>query len=245
MLKSEREKQILDILSEQGFTSVEKLSKMLFSSESSIRRDLTNLENRGLVKRSYGGAELIVSQSNILPFNTRTFSFAEEKRAIAKKAVTLVKDGDVIFLDQSTTCYFLAMELTSKKGITVVTNSLSIQNFLSLTDIKVISTGGVLSNDDRSCFVGERAENTYKEIYADIAFFATKSLSEDGVVSDCTLEEIVLRKAMLKNSAKKVFLCNSQKFNTKSPYIQCTLSDVDIMVSEKEAEKYKKYCQTY
>ncbi len=245
MLKNEREIQIIDLLNEKGYASVADLSKMLFASQSSIRRDLTNLEKKGMVRRSYGGAELINSKSNILPFSTRAYSCVLEKEQIAKKAATLVKDGDVVFLDQSSTCYFLAGELVNKKGITVVTNSLNTLNLLSLTDLKVISTGGVLSREDRSCLVGEGAEKTYDGIFADIAFFATKSLSADGVISDCTQEEIAVRKIMLKNSAKKVYLCNSAKFDTKSPYIQCTLSDIDILISENNSEKYEKYCEVY
>lgn len=243
MLKNERENQILDLLKEKGFMSVANLSKMLFASQSSIRRDLTNLEKKGIVRRSYGGAELIVSKSNILPFTTRAYDSVAEKQIIAKKAAGLVKDGDVIFLDQSSTCYFLAMELIDKKGITVVTNSLIILNFLSLTDLKVISTGGILSREDRTCLVGEGAEKTYDSIFADIAFFSTKSLSSDGIISDCTQEEISVRKIMLKNSSKRVYLCNSAKFDTKSPYIQCSLSEVDILISEDTAKRYEKYCE--
>lgn len=245
MLKTERESQILDLLKEKEFISVADLSELLFASQSSIRRDLTNLEKKGLVRRSYGGAELIVSKSNVLPFSTRAYSCVDEKQIIAKKASDFVNDGDVVFLDQSSTCYFLAMELINKKGITVVTNSLNILNYLSLTDIKVISTGGVLSSDDRSCMVGEGAEKTYESIFADVMFFSTKSLSADGVISDCTQEEIAVRKIMLKNSAKKVYLCNSAKFDTKSPYIQCTLSDIDILISENNSEEYEKYCEVY
>lgn len=243
MFKNERENQILDLLSEKGYISVADLSKMLFASQSSIRRDLTNLEKKGMVRRSYGGAELIVSKSNILPFTTRAYSCVAEKEIIAKKAANLVKDGDVVFLDHSSTCYFLAMELAKKKGITVVTNCLNILNYLSLTDLRVISTGGVLNREDRSCLVGEGAEKTYDSIFADIMFFSTKSLSAEGIISDCTQEGIAVRKAMLKNSAKKVFLCNSAKFDTKSPYIQCTLSEVDVLISEINADRYEEYCE--
>lgn len=245
MLKNEREKQILDILNEKGYMSVNELSKILFASESSIRRDLTALEKKGYLKRSYGGAELIRAGSNVLPFNTRAYTSVEEKRIIAKKAAAMVKDGDVIFLDQSSTSYFLAMELSDKTGITVVTNSLTILNCLSFTDIKVISSGGILSRDNRSCFVGEGAAKTFSEIYADIMFFSSKSLSLDGVISDCTQEEVAVRNVMMRNAEKKVFLCNSAKFGTRSPYIQCSLSDIDCLVSEAENTELKKYCETY
>ncbi len=232
MLKTEREEQIINILRNSGFVTVKNLSEILFASESSIRRDLTHLENKGIVSRSYGGATLITANTNVLPFYTRAFSNIEEKRKIAKKAVTLIRKGDIIFLDQSSTSFFLAREICNIKGITVVTNNTEILNYLSEYDITVHSSGGVLSNENRNCLVGRNAQKTFENIYADICFFSAKSLSSDGVISDCTEQEVFVRNSMLENADTKVFLCNSEKFDTHSIFKQCTLSDVNYIVSE-------------
>jgi DeoR/GlpR family transcriptional regulator of sugar metabolism len=75
-------------------------------------------------------------------------------------------------------------------------------------------------------------ENLFKNIYCDICFFSTKSLSADGLIYDCSREEVLVRASMLKNAAKKVFLCDSEKFNTNAAYKQCDLCEVDYLVSE-------------
>lgn len=235
MLKNEREREILNILkSKDGFITVKELCSILYASESSIRRDLTSLENKGYIKRTYGGAELITNYSHVVSFNQRAFHRVDAKKIIAKKAARLVKDGSIIFLDQSSTSFYLAGELISKHSITVITNNIEILYLLSGSDIKVISSGGYLSNENRCCLIGPDAQSVFENVYADMVFFSTKSLSEDGIISDCTREEVALRNIMLKNATKKVFLCDSEKFGTKSAYKQCSLTDLDYMISDND-----------
>ena len=235
MLKNERQNEIIQILNSRGFVSVTELSELLYASESSIRRDLSRLEERGIVKRSYGGAECIVSPSHVLPFDTRNCDFVEEKNTIASKALPLIKDGDVIFIDQSSTCYFLALYLRSLKDITVVTNNIEIVSLLSKTNITVHCTGGVISKNNNNCLIGGAAQAAFERVFADIAFFSARAVSDDGVITDCTEEEVYLRAAMLRNSAKKVFLCNSAKLGTKAPFVQCKIGEVDTVISENDA----------
>ncbi len=237
MLKNERKREIMNILKNQdGFITVKELCTRLYASESSIRRDLTALENLGFVKRTYGGAELITNFSNVISFNKRAAHSVDAKKTIAKKAEKLVKDGNIIFLDQSSTSFYLANELIKRHSITVITNNIEILYLLSNSSMKVISSGGYLSTENRSCLIGSDAQSVFESIYADIAFFSTKSLSDDGVISDCTREEVTVRNSMIKNAVKKVFLCDSEKFGTKSAYIQCKLNDVDYLVSNTEVK---------
>ena len=232
MIKNERQREIINILKVDGFCTVNIMCEKLFASKASIRRDLTELESQGIVKRSYGGAELITSGSNVTSFSARAYNFADKKQVIAKKAATLISEGSVIFLDQSSTALFVAREIVEKKNITVVTNNLEIINTLSASKINVICSGGELSNANRACFVGTNACKTFESIYADILFFSTKSLTVDGVMSDCTQQEVFVRNSMLENSAIKVFLCNTEKIDTQSPYKQCSLKDVDYLITE-------------
>lgn len=203
MFKNERENKIINILEQNGYTSVKSLAEMLFASESSIRRDLTVLEDAGLIRRSYGGAEILSANKFALPFNTRTHDKISEKRLIAIKAARLVNEGDVVFLDSSSTGYFLAMELMDRADITVVTNSIEIIGLLSKGRPIVHSTGGILSSNNRICLVGRNAEKSFEEVFADIAFFSSKALGSDGIISDCTQEEVFVRNSMLKNSTKR------------------------------------------
>ena len=213
MLNKEREQEILNILKKtNGFVTVKQLCEMLFASESSIRRDLKSLEEQGLVKRSYGGASLENSCSTIVTFNHRTRQNVNAKREIAQKASMLIKDGSIIFLDQSSTSFYLAEEIIGRSSLTVVTNNIEIIMLLSNSKIKILSTGGFLSDENRNCLIGGDAQRTFENIYADIAFFSVKAVSEDGIVTDCSREEVVVRDRMLKNAARRVLLCDSSKF---------------------------------
>ena len=236
MQKNSREFEILNLLSTNGYLTVTELSKQLYTSESSIRRHLTSLQNQGLVKRSYGGVELITKNSQILPFSTRAYRNIPAKQEIAKKACKLIKDDDVIFLDQSSSTFFLANELMKRSHLTVVTNSIEILSLLSHTKIEIVATGGHLSKENRSCLVGDDAIHCLSQIRADHAFFATKSLGPDGVLYDCNREEVFVRNAMIANAANKVYLCDTGKFDSYSSYKQGSLKDVNYIVTEKKPQ---------
>ena len=239
MLKKERETEIINILkAENGYVSVKDLCKKLYASESSIRRDLTSLEKSGLITRSYGGAELIVNFSNVIEFDKRSRHNSPEKKIIAKKAKALIKDGNIIFLDQSSTSFYLANEIIDNHSLTVITNNTAIISLMANSGIKTIASGGSLSNENRTCLVGPDAQYIFENIHADIMFFSAKSLSFDGIISDCTREEILIRKSMLNNANIKVFLCDSEKIGTHSPYNQCKIDDIDYLICENDMVKH-------
>ena len=235
MLKSKRQNEIVEILQKNGFVTVNQLSQLLFASESSIRRDLTELQKRHIIKRSYGGAELITAKTNVVNFGARSYDYVEQKHIIAQKAATLINEGDVVFLDQSSTCYFLALELERFNSLTVVTNNIEILNVLSTTQNTVYSTGGVISKVNNNCLIGSGASATFESVYADIMFFSASSVTSEGFITDRTSDEVYLRNSMLKNAAKKIFLCNSEKINTTAPFIQCSLNDIDAVVCQTDA----------
>ncbi len=243
MLNKEREQQIINILkSADGFVTVKALCEALFASESSIRRDLKVLEKRGFVKRSHGGATAVTNFSNIVTFNQRTRENVYAKKEIAQKASALIKEGDVIFLDQSSTSFYLANEIINRSSLTVVTNNIEIMMLLSGSRVKVVSSGGFISGENRNCLVGSDSEETFRNIFADIAFFSVKALSFEGVVTDCSREEISVRNIMLKNAKKSVLLCDSTKFGDCATYKQCDLCDLNYLISDGDkAQQFKSF----
>lgn len=229
----------MSILKTEGsFVSVKQLCNALFASESSIRRDLKALEQQGLVKRSYGGAVPATSFSNIVTFNHRTRQNTNAKRQIAQKAAAMIADGSVLFLDQSSTAFYLAEAIAERSTLTVVTNNIEIMMLLSGTRIRIISSGGYLSGENRICLVGDEARQTFENIYADYVFFSVNAITEDGVVTDCAGEEVAVRNAMLRNGAKKVLLCDSSKFGCKAAFKQCLLDEVDVLISEADRAQH-------
>ncbi len=235
MKERTRDQQVLDILKEQGHTSVHTLCQTLYLSEATVRRCLAGLARRGLIRRTHGGAALLENYTHASPFRSRIILNSAAKREIAEKAASLVPDGSIVFLDQSSTSYYLAEKLKEKSALTVVTNNIEIAACLSQTDFQVYLSGGHLCSDARMCLVGADAHTIFQQVNADFVFFSTRSLSADGVLSDCNREEINVRNAMLQNAERRVYLCDSSKFGTSSGYVQCALDDVDILISEGDA----------
>lgn len=228
-----RQKQILDILNERVFITVEELSKLTFTSASSIRRDLTYLQNNGLAKRSHGGVSLPEPLYGVASFYDRTQKSIKEKRLIAQKASVLLKDGQSIMLDSSSTAAFLLPFIAKKKNVCLFTNNLSTAVNAIELGINTHCLGGSSTNGSVA-LSGAETYTALSNIRTDILFFSSQSIDSDGSISDSTEQENYVRILMLKASNKSVFLCDSKKFNTTSVYKLCNIDDVDIAVFDEK-----------
>ncbi len=229
----DREKQILEILLKEKQISVKSLSRALFTSESSVRRDLQSLEQQGLIKRIHGGAILEESalSKNRIPFLIREYEQSSAKALIAQKAIELVKDNDVIFLDASTSCYYLIPFLASKRNITVITNGVKALTKLAEFGIYTVSTGGALVN---SCLalVGDEAYKTIKSFNADVAFFSCRGVSDDGYLTDIAPEENSIRQRMIRYSKKAYLLCAKEKLGKAYFHNLCHRDEITGVITE-------------
>lgn len=238
MYSNEREKEIMNLLEKNNYATVEYLAKEVHISPSSIRRDLKRLELKGLIARSYGGAEIKKSVNKQIPFYLRSHKNTKEKAYVAAKAASLVKAGDIIFLDSSSSTYFMTEHLARIKNITVITNSLASMTALSELNVNVYLAGGKLNPENRSCLIGRYAEDTISSFHADFCFFSVQSITPGGVLYDCFANEIVPRKLMIKNAEKRVFLCDNSKTNHFSAYRLCDVSSVNCIISDMDMKKY-------
>lgn len=209
----DREKQILEILLKEKRATVQQLAASLYISEPSVRRDLASLEKQNLIKRVHGGAviEETALSKNKIPFLIREYEQSSAKVQIAQKAISLVNDNDVVFLDASTSCYYLIPFLSTKRNLTVITNGVKALSKLAEYDITTFSTGGALVN---SCLVlvGEEACSTVESFHADVAFFSCRGVSDDGYLTDIAREENIVRKRMIQNAKRSYLLCATEKF---------------------------------
>ncbi len=229
----DREKYILEVLLRDKEVSVKELAKTMYASEQSIRRDLQKLEKEGLVKRVHGGAILEESDASKIkiPFLIREFAYYNEKTIIAKKAAELVNDGNVIFIDGSSSAYNMIPFLTTKNDLTIITNGVQTLMRANEYGINAYSTGGHLLPSSIA-LVGEEAYSIIETFNADICFFATRGMTTDGIMTDFCIEETLIRRKMLKQSNTKVYLCYNEKIGTKYMYNVCRAEDVDYIISE-------------
>lgn len=237
-MKDTLQKNILDALASKQFLTVDQLSDELEVSPSTIRRHLTELQNKGLLKRTHGGAS-IVGQKNLFPsFTFRSHQNSLEKKKIALSALKLIKNGDVVFLDGSTSAYFMAEYLSEFSGIRVITNGIDTLSVLSRCGVKAYSTGGIVSETNRSVLVGNHAEKMIESLHANVTFFSAQSITADGEIYDCFEEENVLRKKMIERSDVSVLLCDNAKLNRTSPFLLLSVNQVDYLISDADLNNY-------
>ena len=233
-MNKEREKKILEDILIRKKVTVKELAKKLFASEPSIRRDLVSLEKQGLIKRTHGGAILEENSSSAMkiPFVIREMEQSDAKIIMAKKAIELVKDGDVIFIDASSSAYNIIPYLPLRKNLTVVTSGVKALIKLAEYGIKTVCTGGELLPTCLS-LVGDESYDTIAETNADIAFFSCRGLSEDGLLTDISYSENMVRRKMIANAKKSYLLCASEKTGKKYTYTLCRTEDITGVISEK------------
>ena len=232
MQKSDRENEILSLLRSCNYVTVEFLAKELHISASSIRRDLAVMESRRLVKRRHGGAELVTSGNRMIPFSMRSHENFLQKKRIAKAAASLVHSGDVVYLDGSTTSYYMIEYLVPIKNITVVTNSIDSISRLAQYDIHAFCTGGHVSRENKAVLTGNYTEHLIRNIHADYFFFSVQAINGDGNIYDCYESEVPVRKQMLECATTKVLLSDSSKFNCTSVFLIENLQNIDAIITD-------------
>ena len=229
----DRNAEILKILETKHTVSFAELAKLLYISEPTARRDIANLEKAGLVSRIYKGATLSKYRNEVIPINMRDNKNSKAKEEIAERAAKLIKDGDTLFFDSSSTVRRISHYLNTKKDLTVITNNLRAIDDLKNTDCQIICTGGMLYKK-RDCFLGEFSERMIENLFADIMFFSSLGISKNGEITDVDEQEISIRLKMMKHSKRKVYLCDSSKYNIVKALKICSIDDVDDIICEKE-----------
>ena len=232
MKTSERERQIIALLADRSFISVQELSERLYTSPSSIRRDLTRLEKLGIVKRNYGGVVAVGGNPGSSPVLIRSEVNKSAKRLIAKKAASLLHDGISVLLDDSTSAAAMVEFLAEYQNVSMFTNN--VETALSATEkgIRVYLLGGALPPDSASVTVGKFALDMLRSIHADICFFSATALSDTGEIFDSTEQHDLLRREMLNRSDVRVFLCDGSKIGRTSVYHVADLSEIEYVVSD-------------
>lgn len=234
-MNKEREKHILEKLLKQKRVTVKELAGELYASEPSIRRDLLSLEKQNLLKRVHGGAILDEHSDSYskIPFVIRELENLDAKIIIAKKAAELVKNGDVIFLDASSSAYAMIPFLAEKINITVITSGVKTMMKLGEYGIHAYSTGGRLLSTCLSLVDGDALE-TVSKYNAEFVFFSCRGVSPDGRITDFSIEENLVRSKMIEHSRESVLLCASEKLNRTYMHNICSIQKIDHVISEVE-----------
>jgi DeoR family fructose operon transcriptional repressor len=230
MFAEERKAEILQLIESGQPVKVGDLSQRFDVSESTIRRDLQELENGGLIQRTHGGA-ISVQASFELSYQEKEIRNLEEKQRIAKAAVELVKDGETVFLDSGTTTLQIAFALWGKR-ITVATNSMDIaQVFMEDPQVEVIVLGGSLRKGVHS-LVGFLTNEMLARLHFDKVFLAANAVDHDLGVTTPNLTEAETKRHMVKAGKKVILVVDHSKIWEKAMCKICSLSEIDLLLTD-------------
>lgn len=233
MLAIERRNAILEKLQAEKRVVVSELSQIYDVSEETIRRDLEKLENDGFAIKSYGGAVINENANLDFPFNIRKNWNIVEKQKIAEMISTMVKDGEQIILDASSTAVAIAKQLKGKKNLTLITNSVEImvETLDMLSDWRILSTGGILK-EGCLAMMGPQAERMLKSYHVDKAIISAKTVWKDAGFFDSDELHAAIKQTMLQAATERILAVDSSKFGRMAFAKVGDFSDLTTVVTD-------------
>lgn len=232
MLAIERRHRILDRILREGTVAVTELSRTFGVTAETVRRDLGRLERDGLVSRTHGGAVVVKTEVEDLPYGTRHLTNIEAKRAIAVRAATLVGDGQSVMLDSSSTAFEVLATLRGRRDLTLITNSVRILSDTDVTSHTIMSVGGELRRRSMT-FVGPLATQAIERFKADVALISCKALSLEGGIMESNVADAEVKRAFIRSARCVCLLVDGDKFDHTALIGVGGFEDIDVVVTDR------------
>jgi DeoR family transcriptional regulator of aga operon len=231
MMAEERRTQILQTVRSAGRVKVNELASRLSTSAVTIRNDLNELHQRGLVLRSHGGAVLPGTMLRKSRVHERLKTHSDEKRRIGAMAATLINDGETTILDSGTTTLEIARQIKKKQGLQIITNGVNIAaELLDARDAEVFIVGGTVRGESAS-ISGRFTEEMFDQFSADKLFLSGAGCDLDFGVSGANLEKTMVNRAMLRISREIILVADASKFSKRSMTRIALFSEIDTVIS--------------
>lgn len=228
-----RHKEILQLLEKQGAVSIRELTKTLYASEATIRRDLAELEKIGALKRTYGGARSVLDTNDQVPLFIRESLDSKAKDELCRRAAALVHEGDTVFVDGSSTVQYLIKYISHLSDVILVTYSIKTAELACASHIKTYCAGGLLLENSLVC-TGAKTLEFARNVNTDICFLSCKGMTEQGVFSDTSEEETAVRRAFMENARTRVMLMTGNKLGNSYLHTLCHADEIDHLYSDTE-----------
>ncbi len=237
---NERQKKMISLLSETMFMSVKDLARELDVSEMTIRRDIPILVAQGAVRQVYGGLTYVPDDSQVknYSFSLEKTKNQELKTRIAEVAISMLNNGEVIFLDSGSTVESLAARLSeSDKSLTVITNSfISLEYVTRIDSCSVIVPGGVF-NSRSKVFYSQEGNTFASHFRVNKCFIGATGMDLDLGVTCSFLEDSPIKTAMMRCSQDRILLIDSTKFGKVSTFAFAHITDFSCIITDRGIPK--------
>ena len=232
MLSNERHRQIISYLERRNTVTVQELTDKLYASSSTIRRDLSELEAQGFVKRIHGGAVLTAGSTFDTPASLRRTQQLAEKQRIAELASQFLKPSCTYFFDSSSTASILATRLTDYPDVKIATNGTAILSNMQSTDkLSILSTGGYLRSPWDE-LTGNLAIKCIENMNADVFFFSCAGFTVEQGAMELSDDNVAVKRVFYRNSKLRILLCDSTKFGKLFFFNSFSISEIDYIITD-------------
>ena len=229
---TDRQTDILAAARNQGRVSVDLLAASFAVTPQTIRRDLSELCQRGLLTRVHGGAMPANSISNVAYEERRNLA-SVEKALIGAATADEIPENSSLALNIGTTTEQVARALYSHRGLVVITNNLNVVNILNGSPAKeLILAGGAVRQSD-GAIVGEAAVEFMRQFRVDCAVIGASALDLDGTVLDYDYREVLVARAIIESARRTILVADHQKFERSAPVRICGLDGIDMFVTDR------------
>ncbi len=230
-LKIDRLKSIIDKINIKKSISLVDLERTLNVSRVTIQRDLVELENNGLIKRFHGGAMSLDYSNSLYDHGVRKTINVDVKKKIARKAASIIKSGNYVGMDSSSTVYYVSECVLPKNTFVVTCGIDTFENLSKNNSINTILTGG-RRNSVTNTLNGPEAIDTIKKFRFDLALISARSFIPGSGFFDPYEDEVQIKKTLIESSAKVAILLDSSKIEKSGGSIVCPESTVDYLIVE-------------
>ena len=230
LTSEERRNKILQEVLLRNEVSVNDLADNFNVSTETIRKDIAYLQEKNLLSKKHGMAT-IANPFSENEFSEKERQYVDEKNKIAEIAISLIPQNASVFLDTSTTVYQLAKLLVMRQDLTIITNSMRINQVLSNSENQILLTGG-LYRKISSSYVGDWTLSVINKLNIDLAFIGCDGFSENGPTLQA-YQELEIKKAVIDHSKKAILLCDTSKLTNEGLYTFADYSDLDTVIFER------------
>jgi DeoR/GlpR family transcriptional regulator of sugar metabolism len=245
LLSEPRRRRILEWIQEEGSARVRELAEAFRVSDATIRQDLEKLESEGAITREHGGAFLNSAAPQSGPLTLHHQENMDKKRRIGAMAAGLVSDGETLILDAGTTTTEIALRLTSRRQLTVITNALNIAIHLGAVPTFAVHLPGGQFKSPTLSISGDKSVEYFSNIFAGKLFLATAGVDLDAGLTYPSFADLQLKEAMIKAAAHVYLVADSTKIG-KSSFTRLGSLDVihslitDDGISDRVAKEFER-----
>ncbi len=239
-----RQARIVDLARAAGRVGVEDLAVRFAVTPQTVRRDLNELCDAGVLTRVHGGALISSSVAN-LAYEARKLVRCEEKRRIGERAASLIPDQSSLFINLGTTTEEVARALAARHGLLVITNNINVATELYRNPaIEVVVAGGQIRPSDGG-IVGHMAVGLIRHYSVDVAIIGTSAIDAQGTLLDYDAREVQVSRAIIENARRVVLVTDASKFTRRAPVRIARLDEIDTLVTDRLQHAEAELCRRH